>query len=133
MLVFSPGLPGTLCFYTLVLVRAHLRFFLVFVFNLGLSGTVFLYLFSFRDCPRPIVPAFWIQVSGCIGSLARLNGFIAGYPPESKTEVNLVRSCKILTRFLQDVVKSYKILTRFLQDLTRLTFSYKILTRFLQD
>ena len=59
--------------------------------------------------------------------------FSMGYFPESKTEVNLVRSCKILARFLQDVVKSYKILTRFLQDLTRLTFSDKILTRFLQD
>ena len=45
--------------------------------------------------------------------------------PESKTKVNLVTSCKILARFLQDVVKSYKFLTRFLQDLTRLTFSFK--------
>ena len=51
-----------------------------------------------------------------------------GSTPGSKTEVNQLRSFKVLIILLQDLVKPYKILTILLQDIVKFCKTLTILT-----
>ena len=91
------------------------------------------------SCPVPPRRALWTpsadSSAACPHSTLHPPTNTQNVSRNARNMLHLVRSCKILTRCLQD---SYKMLARFLQDackiLTRcLQCSYKMLARSLQD